>query len=132
MKKALLFAALPLFLTCPEVSGQSIEFISPLHVVVAPAEGDQKATTDVYHVPARVVLTDSLTTIGTDAQGGRKFVQVVHAVEQEPDGRTRYIVEEGIIYHEVINGGGEVVRWITDKFVWALYSFTPDHINVEN
>lgn len=117
---------------CTEGKGQTVEFVSPFHVVVAPAQGDQKATTDVYHVSTRVVLSDSLTSIGTDVAGGRRFVQVVHAVEREPDGRTRYIVDEGIIVHEKIPDKGCLVRWITDKFVWALYEKVPDHIQVEN
>lgn len=117
---------------CTEGKGQAVGFVSPFHVVVAPAQGDQKATTDVYHVPTRVVLSDSLTSIGTEVPGGRRFVQVVHAVEREPDGRTRYIVDEGIIVHEKIPDKGCLVRWITDKFVWALYEKVPDHIQVEN
>lgn len=112
---------------CTEGRGQDVDFVSPFHVVVSPAQGDQKATVDVYHVPARVVLSDSLTSIGTDVPGGRKFVQKVYAVEREPDGRTRYIVEEGIIVHQP-----GVARWITDKFMWALYASVPDHVQVEN
>lgn len=129
----LILTVVYLLARCTEGKGQSVEFVSPFHVVVAPAQGDQKATTDMYHVPTRVVLSDSLTSIGTDVPGGRKFVQVVYAVEREPDGRTRYIVDEGIIVHETLPGwGGCLVRWITDKFVWALYEKVPDHIQVEN
>lgn len=50
---------LTLLLCAAKCGGQTVEFVSPFHVVVSPAHGDQKATTDVYHVATRVVLSDT-------------------------------------------------------------------------
>lgn len=107
------------------------DFNSPFSVVVTPQVSGSKSVTDIYHTPVHVVIEAGYISIGTDAEGGKKFLHEIQGTEIENDRKTRYIVADGIIVHET-DAHGETVTWTTSKFMWRLFSFLPSFIEIEN
>lgn len=107
------------------------DFNSPFSVVVTPQTAGSKSVTDIYHTPVHVVIEAGYISIGTDAEGGKKFLHEIQGTEIENERKTRYIIAEGIIVHET-NKEGETVTWTTSKFMWRLFSFLPSFIEIEN
>lgn len=107
------------------------DFYSPFSVVVTPQTAGSKSVTDIYHTAVHVVIEADHIVIGTDAEGGKRFIHMIQGTEVESERKTRYIIPEGIVTHET-NSEGETVTWTTSKFMWRLFSFTPIFIEIEN
>ena len=130
--RAIVWAALSilaLFARCSDCKGQT-DFYSPFHFVVTTPEPGSKSITDIYHVQTHVVITDATISIGVDTEGGQRFNYAIQGAERE-SGKTRYIIQDGIVIHEK-GKDGESVTWISSKFQWRLYSFCPKLVEIEN
>lgn len=107
------------------------DFYSPFSVVVTPQAAGSKSVTDIYHTSVHVTIESDHIVIGTDSEGGKRFVHQIQGTEVESARKTRYIIPDGIVTHET-DAHGETVTWTTSKFMWRLFSFMPTFIEIEN